>query len=148
MSTTSIIDNDRPKVVFREQPFEMSDEKFKSILSQTYERGHRESKVFSYREWSSAFFSSCGTLFLTNLTASFQSIWFIDAKIVTIIAWALCGVFLVLGIVFRLFSGVVAKSCPTDERNKAVQEILDANVQQQYIDEKRYKTKGEGTTPD
>lgn len=120
----NIIDNATPDIVVKENTVHLSDEKLQNILLRTYERAQQDMNTMKFHKFYSIFISIAGTLFLTLLTSTFNSIGQIKAEAVTICVWVICVISAIVG--FGLMAYHVSQKTKNDtsERDKAVEEIF------------------------
>ena len=121
---TDIIDTKDPGIVVKETSIRLSDEKFKNALSRTYEKAQSDTSTIKFKKYYGVFLSIAGTLFLSLLTATFESIGKISAEWVTGIAWFICIGSAVLGFVLMGVSVSEKMKTDTSLRDAAVNEIL------------------------
>lgn len=125
---TNIIDPLSPAIVCTERKIEMTDVKLKSLLSATYERANKNFKFITCRDVCSGSLSISVTLFLALLTSSFNSIGPFSAEKVTFIVKVICILSLCLGVGLWIKQFVDKNMCDTDDREAAVQKIIDKNL--------------------
>ncbi len=126
-NNTNIIDSSIPAIVIQETPISLSDEKLKSILLKTYEAAIKNANAPKYYKLYGVLLSVSFTLLVALLTSSFKSLWSIDAKCVTNIAWIMCVICGLLGIAFLIIGSRQKMKNDTEERDKAVNDIFDAH---------------------
>ncbi len=124
---TNIIDKSAPGIVMHETQIYLSDEKLKSILLRTYEAALRDADARKYYKTYSVFLSIAGTLLITLLTSSFESIGQISAEVITKIAWVVFSGCTVLGFWFLSIAVRRKMSYDTTARDKAISEIIEGH---------------------
>ena len=124
----SIIDQSDVGIVLTEASVFLSDEKLRALLSRTYERAEKDTLKPSITRHYGEFLSVSGTIGLALLTSSFNSVGMFESKVVTYIAGGIAGVCGVLGIVFLLVYSSKKASNSRDNRDRAVNEIMDEYV--------------------
>ena len=134
----SIINRSDSSIVLTESKVSLSDEKLKSMLMRTYERAEKDTLKPSITRHYGEFLSISGTIGLTLLTSSFNSVGALESKVVTNIAGGIAVVCGVLGIVF-LLSYSSRKACNSrDNRDHAVNEIMDEYVKSKVTSVKKF----------
>ena len=114
--------------VVKETSVYISDEKLRTALSRSYEKAQKDMNVFKLRKHYSIFLSVASTLFLSLLTSEFKSMGQIRAQTVTSIAWGICILCAIWGVILLAMHVSDKTQNNTSDRDKAVDEIV-----RQYI---------------
>lgn len=126
MMKNNIIDYFDTGIVAQEVEITISDEKLKNILFRTYEKAQRREKTISFCDWCGVFLSISGTLLITILTASFNSIGTLSADIVRNIFIIICVSCAVLGFILLYYKYKKGVNNNNQYRDSDVEEIMNS----------------------
>ncbi len=121
----NIIKQSSQGIVLEETPVTLSDEKLKGILLHTYEKAIANTTKWKYYKLYSVLLSIAGTLFFSLFTSKFNGIGQISAETVKTIVIVLCIITAVTGFIFLGISVNVKKKSDTEERDNAINEMID-----------------------
>ena len=93
-------------------------------MSRTYEHARRDAEKTKLHSFYSVFLSIAGTLFLTLLTSSFNSIGSVKAETISNIACGVCILSALGGFVLLGIHVTDKTNNHTEERDKAVDELF------------------------
>ena len=127
MGKTQIIDSSDSGIVLKETNISVSDEKLKNLLSKAYEKAELNSLKFRFYNLYGVSFSIAGTLLLSLLTSSFNSIGSLNGYKVELIAIIICILSFIFGVVCLFCKSSFKAKNFTTESDEAVGEILSQN---------------------
>ena len=130
------IDSSPSTIVVKETPVHLSDEKLRGLLARSYEKAQSDSSSESAGKWSRTLLSISGTLLLSLLTASFNSVGKLDASTVSTIAWFICVLTGLAGIVFSGINYRNRTQRSTSKRDAAVDEVFNQYVRNENVEAK------------
>lgn len=125
MSKQNIIDQNSAGLVITEIPVQISDEKFKRLLSQAYEYARRDARKWHWYDLSGNSLTAAATLFITLLTSTFNGIqrWGLTGDDITCYGWILLTVLFIFGCVASIARAQCKNNGEASERDIAVQHI-------------------------
>lgn len=117
--------DDSRDVVIKDAKVCLSNEKFKSSLSKSYETARKDARKFRLYKYFGIFFSIAISLLITLLTADFKSLGQIPADWVEGIAIAICVGCFVVGFILLVLNGQFRDASIFEERDNAVNKIFE-----------------------
>lgn len=131
VNNANIIDTKDEGIVVKETPISISDEKLRNSLSRAYEEAQKDMSKFHFYNLYSVFFSIASTLFLSLLTSNFHAIGSATAETVTSIAWVICIVSGLLGVILACYKVAEKTKNDTSARDAAVEKVFNQHITKQ-----------------
>ncbi len=97
-------------------------------MLRVYEEAQKNERTKHVYDFAGVLLSISGTLFLTLLSADFKSIGRLDAEVVSDIAWAICILTFILGVVFLYVKYSRAVCGYTIQRDVAVDKVIKMHI--------------------
>lgn len=125
MPKQNIIDQSSEGLVITEIPVQISDEKFKRLLSQAYERARHDARKWHWYDLYGNSLTAAATLFITLLTSTFNDIrrLGLSGHDIECYCWLLFAVLFVFGCIASVAHAQCKNNCEPAERDAAVEYI-------------------------
>lgn len=124
MAKNSLIDTSGGEFVIQEKSIHVTDEKLNRMLSDTYECARKDAKRFRWYDHYGVFFSIAGALIVPLLTSNFRDFDFIEGQTLNGIAWLVCVLSLIIGVILTIVRASNNGANEVDDRNNAVDRIM------------------------
>ena len=124
------------RIICRETPIQLTDEKMKNTLSQIYEKARKDADKFKLYKYYNVFLSIGSTLLLTLLTADFKTIGKLKGTTITKYGWIAVGLCFLAGIILAIVNVSCHHDKENDERDKAIQNAMSDLIQREQDTER------------
>lgn len=123
------------RIVCKETPITLSDEKLKRLLSSIYERARQDANVFHLYKHYGIFLSMGGSLLLTLLTTErFISLGGASGNTIRLILGIVCAVSLLFGLILAI-SGISQRlKNENSDRDEAINDSLREIIKENSLD--------------
>ena len=103
---------------------QLTDDKLKNTLSDTYEIARKDARKFKIYKFYGVPLSISVTLFISLLTSDFKSFSFIKGDTLETIGWIVCSFCFAVGTIFALLYVSFKDNNENDERDVAISKVM------------------------